>query len=129
MKMMFQVFAKQLFGAKYERLPRAFLVYVIVFWGLYLSGLRVRIAPFILYFMVSSYTAGVMWQALFYKDSGAFDDCICSIRMETYRGFRESALRVQCHSYECGRLFYEKISGGGALVGRGSGCGNSVFME
>ncbi|MCI8582607.1 MAG: hypothetical protein HFH13_05700 [Dorea sp.] len=71
MKMMFQVFAKQLFGAKYERLPRAFLVYVIVFWGLYLSGLRVRIAPFILYFMVSSYTAGVMWQALFSEGNAA----------------------------------------------------------
>ena len=64
MKMMFDIFAKQLFGAKYERLLRTLLIYAIVFWSLNLSGLNVKIAPFILYLMVSTITAGIMWQAL-----------------------------------------------------------------
>ena len=46
MKMMFNVFSKKLFGAKYERLTRTMLIYLIVFWGLYISNFQVRIAPF-----------------------------------------------------------------------------------
>lgn len=64
MRMMFDIFAKQLFGAKYERLLRTLLIYAIVFWSLNLSGLNVEITPFILYLMVSTVTAGIMWQAL-----------------------------------------------------------------
>ncbi len=69
MKMMFNVFSKKLFGAKYERLTRTMLIYLIVFWGLYISNFQVRIAPFILYLMVSTFTAGVMWQALSSEDN------------------------------------------------------------
>ncbi len=64
MNMMFRAFSKKLFGAGYERLVRTPLVCLILFWGLYLSEIKVQIAPFVLYFMTSTFTAGVMWQAL-----------------------------------------------------------------
>lgn len=69
MKMIFKAFAKRLFGVKYERLPRTLLIDMVVFWGLHVAGLRVQIAPFILYLMTGTVTAGVMWQALFSKDN------------------------------------------------------------
>lgn len=71
MKMIFNAFAKKLFGAKYERLARTISVYLLMFWGLHISGFQVRIAPFILYLMVSTFTAGVMWQALSSEDNAA----------------------------------------------------------
>lgn len=64
MKMTFKAFTKKLFGAKYERLPRTLLIELIVFTGLHLAGWKVQIAPFMLYLMASTFTAGVMWQAL-----------------------------------------------------------------
>jgi len=69
MKGMYRVFARKLFGVKYERLGKTLLVWLLVFYGLYLAGYQVRIAPFILYLMVSSFSAGVMWQALHSRDS------------------------------------------------------------
>lgn len=71
MKMIFEVFCKKLFGAKYERLPRTIFINLIIFWGLYLAGFQVQIAPFILYLMISTFTAGVMWQALSSEDNAA----------------------------------------------------------
>ncbi len=71
MKMIFKAFAKRLFGVKYEKLPRTILIDVVVFWGLHIAGLRVQIAPFILYLMAGAVTAGVMWQALSSKDNAA----------------------------------------------------------
>lgn len=71
MKMIFKAFAKRLFGVKYERLPRTLLIDLVVFWGLHVAGLRVQIAPFILYLMTGTVTAGVMWQTLFSKDNAA----------------------------------------------------------
>lgn len=44
MKMTGKAFAKKLFGAKYERLPRTLLIDVIIFWGLYIAGFQVEIA-------------------------------------------------------------------------------------
>ena len=64
MRNIFKAFAKKLFGAKYERLKRAVLVYPAVFWGLYMGDFQIRISAFILYLMVSAFTAGAMWQAL-----------------------------------------------------------------
>ena len=64
MKMTGKAFAKKLFGAKYERLPRTLLIDVIVFWGLYIAGFQVQIAPSVRILMISAFTAGVMWQAL-----------------------------------------------------------------
>ncbi len=69
MKMTAKAFAKKLFGTKYERLTRAFLIDIVVFWGLYIAGYRVRVASSVGYFMVSAFTAGVMWQALSSKDN------------------------------------------------------------
>ena len=68
MRMTCKAFAKKLFGAKYERLSRTFFIYLIVFWGLYIAGWKVQIAPFIRYLMVGALTAGMMWQALSAKD-------------------------------------------------------------
>ena len=69
MKMIFKAFSKKLFGAKYERLTRTVFIYLIIFWGLYITDFQVQISPFILYLMVSSFTAGVMWQALSSEDN------------------------------------------------------------
>ena len=71
MKMTGKAFAKKLFGAKYERLPRTIFMDVIVFWGLYIAGFQVQIASFVRVLMISAFTAGVMWQALSSKDNAA----------------------------------------------------------
>ncbi len=69
MRMTGKAFAKKLFGAKYERLPRTLFVDVIVFWGLYIAGFQVQIASFIRVLMISTFTAGMMWQAISSKDN------------------------------------------------------------
>ncbi len=69
MKMTGKAFSKKLFGAKYERLPRTLLIYIIVFWGLYIADFQVQIASSVRVLMVSAFTAGVMWQALSSKDN------------------------------------------------------------
>ena len=69
MKMTGKAFAKKLFGAKYERLPRTLFMDMIVFWGLYIAGFQVQIASFVRILMISAFTAGVMWQALSSKDN------------------------------------------------------------
>lgn len=71
MKMTFNIFAKKLFGTKYERLARTLFLYLIVFYGLRMAEFRVYIAPFPFYLTVSVFTAGVMWQALSSKDNAA----------------------------------------------------------
>ncbi len=71
MKMMVKIFAKKLFGVKYEQLSKAFLINSIVFLGLHTAGYRLRIAPFILNLMVSTFSAGVMWRALASEDNAA----------------------------------------------------------
>lgn len=62
--MIFHAFSKKLFGAKYERLPRTFLITLIVFWGLHIAGFQIPIAPSVFCLMPAVFTAGVMWQAL-----------------------------------------------------------------
>lgn len=71
MKRTFEAWAKKLFGARYERVKRTLLTDLILFWGLYLAELQVRITPFVLYLMVSAVSAGVMWQALSSQDNAA----------------------------------------------------------
>lgn len=71
MKTIFKAFSKNLFCAKYERLTRTIFIYPILFWGLYTADFKVRISPFILYLMVTSFTAGVMWQTLSSEDNAA----------------------------------------------------------
>ena len=69
MKMTGKAFAKKLFGARYERLPRTLLMDVIIFWGLYIAGVQVQIAASVRILMINAFTAGVMWQALFSRDN------------------------------------------------------------
>lgn len=69
MRMMFSSFAKKLFGVKYERGVRNIFVGLIIFWGLHMTDMQIEIAPFILYLMTATFTAGVMWQALSSKDN------------------------------------------------------------
>lgn len=69
MRIMFKAFARKLFGAGYERAKRTLLADLIVFWSLHAAGFRIHIAPFVLYLMVSTLTAGVMWQALSSDDN------------------------------------------------------------
>ena len=69
MKMIGKAFAKKLFGARYERLPKTILLDVIIFWGLYIAGFQVQIAASVRILMLSAFTAGVMWQALSSKDN------------------------------------------------------------
>ncbi|MDE6129020.1 MAG: hypothetical protein K2G16_07510 [Lachnospiraceae bacterium] len=71
MKEMYKAFIKKLFGAKYERLKKTLLAYMIVFWGLHAADLQIQIAPTTLYLAVSTLTAGVMWQALSSCDNSA----------------------------------------------------------
>ena len=71
MKMSFDVTAKKLFGAKYERLARTLFLDLVVFGGLHISGLQVKIAPAILYLMTGAFSAGVMWRALSAGDNRA----------------------------------------------------------
>ena len=69
MKMTGKAFAKKLFGAKYERLPRTILLDVIIFWGLYIAGFQVQIAASVRILMINAFTAGIMWQALSSRDN------------------------------------------------------------
>lgn len=71
MKLMFQAFSKKLFGVRHERIMKNMLICLIVFWGLYISGFHVKIAPFIFYLITGTFTAGVMWQALSSEDNTA----------------------------------------------------------
>ena len=55
---------KQLFGAKYERFVRSLLVSAILFFSLFGAGVRITIAPFILYLTATAFSAGIMWQTI-----------------------------------------------------------------
>ena len=64
MKMIFKAFLKKLFGTKYEKMVQILFVYLFMFFGLHIADFQIQIAPFIVYLMVSTFTAGVMWQTL-----------------------------------------------------------------
>ena len=55
---------KQLFGAKYERVTRSLLISAILFFSLFGAGVRLTIAPFILYLTATAFSAGIMWQTI-----------------------------------------------------------------
>ncbi len=63
-KMIYKAFAKNLFGAKFERLTQSLFLSLILYWGLHIAETKIQIAPSIFYLMVSTFSAGVMWQAL-----------------------------------------------------------------
>ena len=55
---------KQLFGAKYERVTKSLLISAILFFSLFGAGVRLTIAPFILYLTATAFSAGIMWQTI-----------------------------------------------------------------
>lgn len=59
-----KVFSKQLFGAKYESIGKSMMVAAILYFSIHASGIRLVVAPFILYLTSTYFTAGVMWQML-----------------------------------------------------------------
>ena len=71
MKMSFEAIAKKLFGIKYERLIRTLFMEAAVFWGLHIAGFQVPVSSSILYLMTSTFSAGIMWQALSAEDNMA----------------------------------------------------------
>lgn len=64
MNLSLKAVGKNLWSADSERLIRTLLLYLVVFGGLRISGLKIEIAPFILYLMAGTFSAGMMWQAL-----------------------------------------------------------------
>ncbi len=71
MKMTDKEFTRKLFGVNSEKLKRSLFICLVVFWGLHIADLRVRIAPPFLYLAAGAFTAGVMWQALSAEDHAA----------------------------------------------------------
>lgn len=59
-----KAFAKQLFGAGYERIGKSMLVCLILFLVIYSAGLEVMISPSVFWLTVTALPAGIMWQVL-----------------------------------------------------------------
>lgn len=69
--MMTKVFSKKLFGVKNEKVMRMLIMSVVIFGGLYFSGLHLAIAPFIICLMTTAITVGEMWHALSSDDNAS----------------------------------------------------------
>lgn len=55
---------KQLFGAKYQAAGKNLLAAAMLFFAIHATGLKLVVAPLILYLTSTFFTAGVMWQTL-----------------------------------------------------------------
>ena len=67
--MMTNIFAKILFGTRYEKLIRTLIVSLTIFMGIYYSGIKISIADFIIYLMITSSTTEEMFRALGSEDN------------------------------------------------------------
>lgn len=56
--------SKQLFGAKYERVIKSMVVCLVLYLAVSAAGIRMEIAPSILFLTATAFSAGIMWQAL-----------------------------------------------------------------
>lgn len=56
--------SKQLFGAKYEHIGRSLTACLILFFAVYMAGIKVAVAPGVLYLTAAAFSAGILWQAL-----------------------------------------------------------------
>lgn len=56
--------SKQLFGARYERIKISLTACMILFLAVHISGIKVEIAPFILFLTATAFSAGIMLQVL-----------------------------------------------------------------
>lgn len=59
--------SKQLFGARYESAIRSLAVCLILFLAVHTAGIRMEIAPSILFLTAAASSAGIMWQALHFS--------------------------------------------------------------
>lgn len=84
MKRSLEAVAKNLFGDGYGRLARALFLYLVVYWGLHIAGFQIQVAPAVLYLMVSSFSAGLMWQALSAEGRGAGMENILMLPFENW---------------------------------------------
>ena len=84
MKRSLEAVAKNLFGDGYGRLARALFLYLVVYWGLHITGFQIQVAPAVLYLMVSSFSAGLMWQALSAEGRGAGMENILMLPFENW---------------------------------------------
>ena len=64
MNRMCKVFFQNLFGTKQNPFIRTGIICLILLGSLSIADVQVPMKPFILYLMVSTFTAGVMWQGL-----------------------------------------------------------------
>lgn len=62
---MIKALSKQVFGAKYESIGKSLLATCILFFSIYTAGIKLTIAPFILYLTSTLFTLGVMCQILY----------------------------------------------------------------
>ena len=72
MKTMFNVFAKKLFGVRYDKIMKWIFLSVMVYGGLKGAEYKLNIAPVIIFFMSAVFSAGVMWQAMGSKDNAEY---------------------------------------------------------
>lgn len=72
MKTTFNVFAKKLFGERYNRITKWIFVSVMVYGGLRGAEYKINIAPVIIFFMSALFSAGVMRQAMGSKDNAEY---------------------------------------------------------
>lgn len=69
MKMLIDTFGKRTFGVRYERLIRSIFIVFVLYFGLRSAEFHIAIAPFILWLISFSVTAGVMWNSLNSNDA------------------------------------------------------------
>lgn len=55
---------KQLFGMQYERVGTSMIACVVLFFAIHTAEISVAIAPSILFLTATTFSAGIMWQAL-----------------------------------------------------------------
>lgn len=70
--------SKQLFGARYESAIRSLAVCLILFLAVHTAGIRMEIAPSILFLTATASSAGIMWQALHFSGN---EDCMAGLFM------------------------------------------------
>ena len=72
MMMLFNAFAKKLFGVRYEKLLKNIFICFAVYEAILSSGYKLAVAPSILYLMSAVFTASMMWQGLNASDTSSY---------------------------------------------------------
>ncbi len=72
MTILFDAFARKLFGARCRKLLQSLLICFMVFAGIGSAEYHLPIAPSVLFLMSAVFTGGVMWQALNASDTAGY---------------------------------------------------------